>query len=539
MRLKRASMAEVFYRAKHRIENKQLRRRAFSEGLTLPVPCIPRDDWAGLLMPDIQVGVDSIEPEELLKGKIYTLNTGEDSIGQFETRWRNIFSGDIKYNGALADIRAIWEPARLQHLAKLIIAGQISQPKDVSRIEKAIRDGILDWLEKNPFLLGPHYISPMECGLRLPVFVYALITRNHWSDEDRDMLLDAVYKHGWWVAGRLSLYASLGNHTICESIGLIFAGAVYRKTAEGKKWLEKGISLLQQELSHQVMEDGGPNEQSFNYHRFVLDLYRLAADFLEKNGLYDCTLWKPRLTKGENFLKTFMDASGNVPSIGDSDDGYALAPCVYPKRGDDDFMETRPCVTFPESGYTVIQSAKRLLFTFDHGSLGMAPLYNHGHADALSISLSVAGEQVLVDSGTYRYNGEPEWRRYFKGTRAHNTVNIDGADQAVQETGFIWSHPYKAELLSIIEKNGSIILEAGHDGYARLKHPVYHKRTVILLDASCFVIRDLFSGKGNHNFELNFHLHPDASVQSEDAWLSIRKNNAKVNTDGLVKSNIL
>ena len=66
---------------------------------------------------------------------------------------------------------------------------------------------------------------------------------------------------------------------------------------------------------------------------------------------------------------------------------------------------------------------------------GMPPLYNHGHADALSITLSVGGKETLVDPGTYRYNGEPEFRKYFKGTRAHNTVTIDGLDQAVQETG--------------------------------------------------------------------------------------------------------
>ena len=56
--------------------------------------------------------------------------------------------------------------------------------------------------------------------------------------------------------------------------------------------------------------------------------------------------------------------------------------------------------------------------TFDHGPLGMAPLYNHGHADALSVNVALDGEALLVDPGTFRYNDEPLFRKYFKGTRA-------------------------------------------------------------------------------------------------------------------------
>ena len=71
--------------------------------------------------------------------------------------------------------------------------------------------------------------------------------------------------------------------------------------------------------------------------------------------------------------------------------------------------------SFPEAGYAVIRTPE-ILFTFDYGPLGMAPLYNHGHADALSITLSVNGDLLIVDPGTYAYNGVPEFRRYFKGT---------------------------------------------------------------------------------------------------------------------------
>ena len=98
-----------------------------------------------------------------------------------------------------------------------------------------------------------------------------------------------------------------------------------------------------------------------------------------------------------------------MPSIGDSDDGHAIAPGAAPCGGRRK-SPAAPVATFPESGYTVVRGPDELVLTFDHGPLGMPPLYNHGHADALSITLSLNGKPILVDPGTYRYNGVPEWR---------------------------------------------------------------------------------------------------------------------------------
>jgi hypothetical protein len=54
----------------------------------------------------------------------------------------------------------------------------------------------------------------------------------------------------------------------------------------------------------------------------------------------------------------------------------------------------------------------------------------HSHSDTLSIVLRSGGEEILIDPGTYTYTGEPEWRDWFRGASAHNTIRIDGRDQA-------------------------------------------------------------------------------------------------------------
>ena len=84
-----------------------------------------------------------------------------------------------------------------------------------------------------------------------------------------------------------------------------------------------------------------------------------------------------------------------------------------------------------------------------------------------------------------------------------------------------WSTPYNTELVKPQPPPKGFVLEASHDGFARLADSVWHKRAVYLLDGQVFVIRDRFGGRGVHEFEINFHLHPDAGVELDQGWWRI------------------
>ena len=497
-RLRNASLSELLYRIKELYFLRRTRSEADRLPASLRALATDRFEIEGLALPTLRTTMSDDLLAAIKNGRTFSLNASETDIDRIEETWKRTFFSDVKQTNAV-DIRAVWERARLQHLT-VLLAHLSSGPGEGSGDAAGfVRDAVLNWIRNNPFPFGLHYASAMECGLRIPVFCYCFQRLRTLSGAERASIGAAVFEHGWLISKRLSLYSSLGNHTIAESVGLIFAGGAFRSTPEGKEWIGTGINLLNQELHHQILDDGGAAEQSFNYHRFVLDLYWLAIDFLEKNGLHDCGSWKPRLTQGEEFLAAF-DCDGRLPTIGDSDDGYAIAPGVAPNRPHVAKIVDR-IRTFSASGYTILRTSTDASLVFDHGPIGMAPFYNHGHADALAILVSKKGEEILIDPGTYRYNGELEWRQYFKSTRAHNTVTIDGLDQAVQETSFIWSRPYKAKLLRTSDEVGSVLVEAGHDGYARLKNSVaFHKRTILVLDGKDFLIRDTFSGKGDHQF---------------------------------------
>jgi hypothetical protein len=511
LRLRQASIAEFGHHIRQRLMLNYLRWSAMLGCQLVKLPQGGHLDIENLRMPDLITE----DPVDALRGS--NISHSENLLNPW----------GINPISAKEDIRIAWEPARLQQAVFLLVnAHQHKEVKSSSQTLRVAKSIILSWLDANPFPRGIHFTSAMECALRIPVFFYALKLIDDLTSAETDRLLDAIYRHAFLISESLSLYSSLGNHTIAEAVGLVFAGSIYQSTRKGRHWLETGIKLLKDELPHQLIDDGGPAEQSLNYHRFVLDLYWLAMDFIQKNKLDDVAGWKPRLMLSESFWEAFMDRDGNIPSIGDSDDGFAVAPGIAPVR--DAIKLTPACPTrFEHSGYSIMMDDE-LLITFDHGPLGMPPLYNHGHADALSITLSKHGRPFLVDSGTYRYNGVHSWRRYFKGTRAHNTVTIDGLDQAIQETSFIWSKPFQSKLSYVDENEHRLFWSASHNGYTRLENPVCHHRSILICGSSDILIQDRFTGTGSHQFELNYHLHPDVIVKRNGAWWELDSGGVQI-----------
>ena len=44
----------------------------------------------------------------------------------------------------------------------------------------------------------------------------------------------------------------------------------------------------------------------------------------------------------------------------------------------------------------------------------------------------------------------------------------------------------------------------------------------------CFLVRDTFAGEGIHDFELNFHIHPEAVLASENDWWLVEQDGERI-----------
>ena len=118
-----------------------------------------------------------------------------------------------------------------------------------------------------------------------------------------------------------------------------------------------------------------------------------------------------------------------------------------------------------------------------------------------------------MDPGTYCYHGEPEWRSYFRSTLAHNTLEIDGQDQAVEAGPFMWATHAdavvdRADLVGRVQD-----WRGHHTAYARLDPALRHDRQVLLdADDRRLTVVDSVTGTRTHTARLRWHLGPDVTV---------------------------
>jgi hypothetical protein len=196
-------------------------------------------------------------------------------------------------------------------------------------------------------------------------------------------------------------------------------------------------------------------------------------------------------------------------------------------RPDVDTRDTETGWSFPDGGYLLFGSnfgtRREIKGLLDCGPLGYLGIAAHGHADALALTLSVAGEPCLIDAGTYSYWQPKKWRDYFRGTSAHNTVRVDGLDQSESGGRFMWLRKARAAIERMPQSPQDFDFRGSHDGYRRLADPVRHVRNVRFDAATAtLVVRDEVAARRPHKVELFWHFAPELNVRLSSGGLSAR-----------------
>jgi hypothetical protein len=471
---------------------------------------------------------------------------------------------NIRDTAIVSDIKYVWEPSRHQHLSALAFAANAEAHTDY------IVRSIDSWLHTNPYLHGVHWTSSLELAERVIswALLYPRIAEQVADDQDfRQRWLDSIYLHLTRIAGKLSLYSSANNHLLGELVGLFVGASCFDFWPECSAWRSLAQKLLEREILLQVGEDGLNREQATSYHLFTMELFLLAFAIARNTGSPFRAGYAERLRGMAGFLETVATSSGDLPWYGDSDDarGFVVsedesalevtmqlagllfaeprwlrfrstateaARALVPDLlGSLDHREPAPATSrelFPEAGIACLRTDDGSVgLLMDFGPLGLGSTAAHGHADALSLWLSLDNEYFLVDAGTYAYHSHPEWRAFFRSTAAHNTACVDGCSQSEMVGRFLWSSKAIARLLRFEDSSGQVTIEAEHDGYMRLHDPVSHRRTVGFDRATGNIsIEDSFQCTSRHEVELFFHMHEDAAilrVSDGEAQVSWRK----------------
>jgi uncharacterized heparinase superfamily protein len=438
---------------------------------------------------------------------------------------------DIPYRHAhnMGDIKYVWELNRLQFLPPLAALARHEKDENVRNWCLATLES---WIDANPPFLGVNWASGIELAIRSVSLILAisLLGADSVPAELAAKLRAALHAHAVWLARYPSRFSSANNHLISEAGALYILGATMTDLPRAARYLRYGLETLISEAELQILDDGVGAEQSPTYAAFTLEWYLLVKATLATRGESFPAKVMERLHRAATFLRWITDKSGSQPRIGDDDEGRVLVSsadretdyvasilsCLSAATGDSTVAPParRPHLrelfvsasgdhpdgpegirSFDSGGYTVFRqevAGRQTMMVFDHGPLGYRSIAAHGHADALSVWLHIDEDAVLIDAGTYLYHSGGVQRDYFRGTRAHNTLTLQDADQSRISGPFNWSTKAQAWRVPYDEDTRSRIT-ARHDGYQK-KFGVLHERSVSFEAPNGYVITDRLVG---------------------------------------------
>lgn len=368
------------------------------------------------------------------------------------------------------------------------------------------------WMDDNPALHGNGW-EPYPLSLRL-VNLVKWQMRQHYRGS---RLLDSIRQQAT-VLSRQIEYHIMANHLFANAKALVFVGAVL---ADGDQFLQYGLDILDTEISAQFLADGGHFEFSPMYHATLLwdlcDLVNLANISALTSLQSRAADWSKIIQSGLIWLAHMCHPDGDIAFFNDSTLGVApryANLCQYASMLDIPYSRANASplavAHLNASGYISIKFGSVAKLILDVGQIGPDYQPGHAHADTLSFELSLFGQRVFVNSGISQYETGVQ-REYQRGTRAHNTVVIDGVNSSDVWGSFRVGRRAQPEQLRLKHTNEQVTVNCSHNGYRSLFKPLTHMRQWQLTQRHCQIIDTL---SGNYQqAEARYHLHPDVQIK--------------------------
>jgi hypothetical protein len=463
----------------------------------------------------------------------------------------------------VGDSKVTWELNRHQHFVTLAKAYRLTDDK---RYADEILRQWRHWWAENPYPVGINWASSLEAAFRSLswLWTYCLLEGAPGLPRLREEWLRGFALHGRHIERYLSTYFSPNTHLLGEGVALFFLGVLCPELSTAERWKATGWKIILEESRRQVQSDGFHFEQSTYYHVYALDFLSHSAILANVNNI-------PLPREFEQTIESMLTAlyllgrAGSPPRFGDDDGGRLFDPArnrsrhlldplctgaILFNRGEFkaiagqlreetiwllgpegvrawDELEARPAdgdsaalqsSALQASGIYLLSSENPATqLAADCGPLGTQS-GGHGHADALSMTLTSQGRDLLIDPGTCVYTGDGGERNLFRGTAMHNTLTVDGEDQSEPAGAFSWRRFAQPKVESWIQGRSFDLLIASHDGYQRLTEPVTHRRWILSLRNGLYLVCDVVEGKGRHRVKVSWHLADDMQLIEENVF---------------------
>ncbi len=466
----------------------------------------------------------------------------------------------VRHDGS--DVKVPWELSRLQFLPVLGKAHVLTGEKRYREAAKLLTS---DWIARNPVGVGVNWTLAMEASLRAVSICFLLDLLWPLPLEDQGWLKNitaCLWQHLMFIEAHLEFsHFVRSNHYLSNIVGLYCLSLFLdgRGMAAKRRIYKRRI---EREILRQVHEDGGDYESSLGYHVLVTQMFTTSLLLMRATKATPSAEFIERLRMMHNFARQLANSEGELPHVGDCDDGrvelltddlrqllfvsvpernslrvsnllglgaalfgehsHAAEDAKWYGLSEDTFatpksVATRPdgAIVFPRSGIAIARRRDtEILFVAMPNSISGKG--SHSHNDKLSLIMRVGGEEILCDSGTCCYTRDATTRNRFRSSTAHNTVIVDEKEQnpfsLEEQFLFCMENVAQASAIEVKQDGGTYTFHSSHSGYRGMG--VTHSRTVRLTDTNRVIVEDEITGDGVHRFEANWHLNSTYRVEA-------------------------
>ncbi|PGB65232.1 alginate lyase family protein [Bacillus toyonensis] len=488
--------------------------------------------------------------------------------------WENKFYKEIKVIDLQnnADVKVPWELSRFQHVFTLGKAYWITKDE---KYALEFKEQIMDWIEKNPIEMSVNWTCTMDIAIRAVNWIagyYFFKDSREIDNKFWGIFNKSLYMHGRFIYKNLENKGEhTGNHYVSNIVGLVWLGLYFKGFSLSsafnintpEKWLAYGVTELEKEMFVQVNEDGTNYEASTSYHRLVAELFLITTILCNENNIIFSNEYVKRLENMCEFLMYLNQPNGKSPLIGDADDGRLFIFSKYCSWNKNDFRHLLAIAgeffnrddfryfgvsyredalwctgnwekvehqlsleskAFNDGGYYILRN-ENMYCCVRCGELSFRGQGAHSHNDQLSFTLSINGEDIFIDAGTFTYTADYQARNLFRSTSMHNTLEIPPYEQNDFEKNNLFEMREQSFSKCTYVDNNKFIGQ--HKGYVD-KCDVIHERSIYLGKSDLNIEDNILGGK---NFELckfNFILDPEVKINIEENEVHILKKHVKV-----------
>jgi heparan-sulfate lyase len=380
---------------------------------------------------------------------------------------------------------------------------------------------LLHWIEHNPLDEDHRYAwRTIEAGIRGHSWVGLF---QHFLDSPKftpDVLaafMKSCHEHAAHLHASLGRKPGGGNWRLMEAEGLAHIAICFPQFRQADAWRRRAFKVLTSQIARQVRDDGMHFEQCFNYHSGCIHWFARTAELARRNGY------------GEEFGDAYFDRielmcaalmklcfpDGMTAQFGDTSGPVNVRPVLKQWAdffGRDDFRYVATSgksgkapadrsFALTRSGFYAMRSSwgpKATALVLKCGPDGGW----HCQPDNGTFEIFAGGRRLTPDSGTYIYSGDKAGREWFRLTRVHQTLTLDGGNSRYAPRHLLWQSGEKLDAL-VVENRG----------YDKLTH----RRAVLFVNRRFFVVIDDAIGRAAGNVDVHFQLAPADGEPTIDA----------------------